>query len=65
MWTILKLLSIFGLWFFGNGTWILSLTNLAWMLFKDDTLFSWWWPLSFGIGTLIAFILFFVAMLED
>lgn len=29
-----------------NGSWILTIINLAWMLFKDTTLFSWWYPIA-------------------
>ena len=36
----------------GNGIWILSVINLAWMLFRDHTLFSWWWV----IGSAVAFL---------
>lgn len=37
----------------GNGIWVLLLINLAWLLFKDHTLFSWWWV----IGCTIVFLL--------
>jgi hypothetical protein len=41
------------------GIWILGLINLAWLLFKDHTLFSWWWV----IGSVIAFAVFLVVSL--
>lgn len=30
----------------GHALWALTLVNLAWMLFKDHTLFSWWWVVA-------------------
>lgn len=43
----------------GNVVWVLGLINLAWLLFKDHTLFSWWWV----IGSALGFVLFLVLAL--
>lgn len=33
----------------GNLLWILGLVNLAWLLFKDQTLFSWMYVIICGV----------------
>lgn len=40
----------------GHLIWILSLINIAWLLFKDHTAFSWW----FVIADIVVFILLVV-----
>lgn len=40
----------------GNAIWVLSLINLAWMLFRGYQLFSWWY-------VIYAFITFVVSLI--
>ena len=49
----------------GNAIWILSLVNLAWLLFKDYTLFSWWWPIGCAIAFGVSFIIWAVSISKN
>jgi hypothetical protein len=46
----------------GHTAWVSSLVNFVWLLVKDVTLFSWWWPIGFAVGFLVAIgtTLFFI-----
>lgn len=41
---------------------ILAVINFLWLLVKDETLFSWYWPIGFAIAFIlsIGIILYFV-----
>lgn len=48
----------------GHAIWVLSLINLAWMLFKDAQLFSWWWvgfsAIAFVISVTVMLVSIFI-----
>lgn len=43
----------------GHAIWVLTLINVAFLLFKDVTLFSWWWIFA----TVAAFLLSIIVIL--
>lgn len=49
-----------GSWFFGNATWILAVANFLWLLFKDNTLFSWWWIVGSAVAFIVSLALFII-----
>jgi len=53
-----------GIWAFGNLVWILGLVNIAWMLFKDYTLFSWWYVFGSLILTIVSLVIYFWGVVD-
>lgn len=46
----------------GNAIWVLSLINLAWMLFKDVQLFSWWWVIYSAVAFVVSLCVVFISI---
>lgn len=59
------ILGMITVWFFGNAFWITGVIDLAWLLIKNHTLFSWWYVIGSGILAIAGLLFALLSVVND